>query len=269
VQDHVRLAVDSKACIVTGASRGIGRATAEVLCREGAHVLLVARHAEHLDDAVEACRELGGRAEPAALDVTSEGTAEELADLCAARFGRIDVLVNNAGTSSVRPLDELSDEDWQAQWELNVMAPMRLTRAIAPRMVDTGGGRIVNVCSSAGRRPSSTNAAYSVTKAAELALTRGLASEWADRGVLINAVAPGPTASELWLAPDGLLDQTAGRQDVERDEALAAASERIPLKRFGTVEEVAAVIALLCSEEVAPSGAIWPVDGGHVPRTIS
>ncbi|HMJ97659.1 MAG TPA: SDR family oxidoreductase [Thermoleophilaceae bacterium] len=265
----MRLAVDSRACIVTGASRGIGRATAELLCREGAHVLLVARHAEDLDEAVDACRELGGRAVPATLDVTSEGAAEQLADLCAAEFGRIDVLVNNAGTSSVRSLDELTDDDWLAQWEVNVMAPMRLTRAIAPRMVESGGGRIVNVCSSAGRRPSSTNAAYSVTKAAELALTRGLAAEYADQGVRINAVAPGPTASDLWLAPEGLLDQTAGRKGVPRDQALSDAADRIPLKRFGTVEEVASVIALLCSEEVAPSGAIWPVDGGHVSGTIS
>ena len=106
-------------------------------------------------------------------------------------MGGIDVLVNNAGTSFARGLDELTDEDWQGQWELHVMAPMRLMRAAAPRMAQRGGGRIVNVCSSAGKRPSLTNAAYSVTKAAQLSLSRVFADSYAADNVLVNAVAPG------------------------------------------------------------------------------
>jgi 3-oxoacyl-[acyl-carrier protein] reductase len=179
------------------------------------------------------------------------------------------VLVNNAGTSAVRDIDELTDDDWQRQWQLNVMAPMRLTQVMAPLMAASGGGAIVNVCSSSGRRPSSTNGAYSVTKAAELALTRSQAAEYEEQGVRINAVAPGPITSELWLAPGGLLDQVAEREGLTREEALDAASERVPIKRYGTVEEVAAVIVLLCAGALAPSGAIWPADGGHVPATIS
>jgi NAD(P)-dependent dehydrogenase (short-subunit alcohol dehydrogenase family) len=265
----MKLDLDSKACIITGASRGIGRATAEALCREGARVLLVARGEEEVEQAAAACRAIGGDAVAVTLDVTSPRAAHRLADRCTTEFGRIDVLVNNAGTSAVRGVDELTDDDWDAQWQLNVMAPMRLTHVVAPVMAAAGGGTIVNVCSSSGRRPSATNAAYSVTKAAELALTRALAAEYGEQGVRINAVAPGPTTSALWLAPGGLLDQVAVRQGVAREEALLDASDRIPLKRYGTVEEVAAVIALLCAGEIAPSGAIWPVDGGHVAGTIS
>ena len=264
----MKLNLDGKACIITGASRGIGRATAEALCGEGARVLLVAR-GEEVEDAAAACGAIGGDAVAVTLDVVSPRAADRLADRCIAEFGRIDVLVNNAGTSAVRSLDELTDDDWHVQWQLNVVAPMRLTRVVASLMAASGGGTIVNVCSSSGRRPSSMNAAYSVTKAAELALTRALAAEYGEQGVRINAVAPGPTTSELWLAPGGLLDQVADRQEVARVEALQAASDRIPLKRYGTVEEVAAVIVLLCTGEIAPSGAIWPVDGGHVPGTIS
>jgi 3-oxoacyl-[acyl-carrier protein] reductase len=148
------------------------------------------------------------------------------------------------------------------------MPPLRLTRVVAS-MIAAAGGRIVDVCSSSGRRPSSTNAAYSVTKAAELALTLALAAEYAEQGVQIDAVAPGPTASEIWVAPGGLLDQVADRQGVARDEAMRGTSERIPLKRFGTVGEVCCGIALLCAENIPPSGAIWPLDGSHVSGTIS
>ena len=107
--------------------------------------------------------------------MTDADAGERIVDgVRAPASGGIDVLVNNAGTSEARPLDELSDAEWQAQWELHVMAPMRLMRAVAPRMAERGGGRIVNVCSSAGKRPSLTNAAYSVTKAAQLSLSRDL-----------------------------------------------------------------------------------------------
>ncbi|HKR98339.1 MAG TPA: SDR family oxidoreductase, partial [Candidatus Dormibacteraeota bacterium] len=159
------LGLGGRACIVTGASRGIGLETAKALCSEGAAVLLVARNEGPLREAVEACAPLGGRAESLALDATAPGSAERMAEECDRRFGSLDVLVNNAGTSSVTPFEELTDEDWQLQWELNVLSPMRLMRAVAPRMAERGWGRIVNVASSSGKRPSSTNMAYSVTKA--------------------------------------------------------------------------------------------------------
>jgi NAD(P)-dependent dehydrogenase (short-subunit alcohol dehydrogenase family) len=188
---------------------------------------------------------------------------------CERRLGALDVLVNNAGTSFARALEEIPDEDWQQQWELNVTAPMRLMRAAAPRMAELGGGRIVNVCSSSGKRPSSTNAAYSVTKAAELSLSRAFADAYARRGVLVNAVAPGPVETELWTAEGGLADQQAAARGISREEALEAAREKIPLGRFGTDEEIAATIVFLCSARASNvTGAAWSVDGGTVPVII-
>jgi 3-oxoacyl-[acyl-carrier protein] reductase len=178
----------------------------------------------------------------------------------------VDVLVNNAGTSTVRPLDELTDDDWLGQLELHVMAPMRLMRALAPPMAERGWGRIVNVSSSSGKRPSLTNAAYSVSKAAQLALSRVWADAYASRGVLVNAVAPGPTATELWMGEAGLAVQTAGRAGSTREEALEATAAKTSLGRLGTPEEVADVIVFLCSERAADVvGASWSVDGGVVP----
>jgi 3-oxoacyl-[acyl-carrier protein] reductase len=246
------LGLNGKACIVTGASRGIGAATATMLAAEGADVLTVSRGGAELE-----------------LDLTDPEAPDRVVAECEKRHGRVDVLVNNAGTSRVKPLDELTDEDWQGQWELHVMVPMRLMRAAAPLMARSGGGRIVNVCSSSGKRPSLTNAAYSVTKAAELSLSRVFADAWSSKGVLVNAVTPGPVKTPLWLAEGGLADQVAEARGISREEALEAAREKIPLGRFGTEEEIAATIVFLCSERASNvTGAAWSVDGGSVPVII-
>jgi 3-oxoacyl-[acyl-carrier protein] reductase len=263
------LGLRDRACIVTGASRGVGRATAMALAREGAVVLLVGRSEESLSEVAQACALAGGRAETLALDVTAPDAGERMTRACLERLGRIDALVNNAGTSAVRPLEELTDEDWQAQWELHVMAPMRLMRAAAPAMSERGWGRIVNVSSSSGKRPSQTNMAYSVTKAAELSLSRAFADLYAAKGVLVNAVTPGPTASELWLAPGGLADQTAHARGISREEVLEATASRVPRGKLASEDEIAAVIVFLCSARASNVvGAAWSVDGGTVPVII-
>jgi 3-oxoacyl-[acyl-carrier protein] reductase len=254
------LGLEGKACIVTGATSGIGLATVKLLRDEGARVLLVARDAEAL-------AHLGG--ESIAADVTEQDAGERVVAACLARFGAVDVLVNCAGTSFVRPLEELTDEDWQGQWELNVIGPLRLMRAAAPRMAAAGGGRIVNVCSSSGKRPSLTNVAYSVTKAAQLSLSRHFADRYVGDGVLINAVAPGPVTSPLWLEEGGLADQAAAARGVSREEALAAQQAKVPLGRFASPEEIAAVIVFLCSAQASTvAGAAWSADGGTVPSFI-
>src|SRR4249920_409351 len=188
------LGLKGRACVVTGANRGIGRETARQLCAEGASVLLVARDAERLAvaaaDAAAAGADAGGRAETLSLDVTAEDAGAAMLAAAEERFGALDALVNNAGTAQWRDLDDVPDEDWRAQYELNVMAPLRAMRAAIPAMAERGWGRVVNVCSTAGKRPSAAMAEYSVAKAAELSLSRLFADRHAKSGVLVNAVWP-------------------------------------------------------------------------------
>jgi 3-oxoacyl-[acyl-carrier protein] reductase len=265
----VDLGLTERACIITGASRGIGRATALALAEEGAGVLLVGRDPDALGEAAASCRPTGADVETLALDVTEPEAGRRVVDSCLDRFGRLDVLVNNAGTSAVRALEELTDQDWQAQWELHVMAPMRAMREAAPVMAERGWGRIVNVSSSSGKRPSGTNMAYSVTKAAVLSLSRAFAELYAGRGVLVNAVTPGPVGDELWLGSGGLADQAAAARGVSREEVLEQVAGRTPVGRLAREEEIAAVIAFLCSEAASNvAGAAWSVDGGTVPVII-
>lgn len=203
------------------------------------------------------------------VNVTEPDAGERLVASCEERFGRLDAVVNNAGTTWVDPLEELTDEDWRQQWEVHVMGSMRVMRAAAPRMAEQGYGRIVNVCSAAGRAPSQTNVAYSVANAAQLSLSRAFADAYAPWGVLVNAVAPGPVASPLWMGEGGLADQMAERQGVSREHVIAASCARVPLGRYGTEEEIAAVILFLCSELASyVSGAAWSVDGGFVSAIV-
>ena len=257
------LELNDVVCIVTGASRGIGLATTQRLAAAGGRVLLVGRDRDRLE---AAAAEVGGEALVA--DVTDPGAAAAIVAR-ARELGGPGVLVNNAGTSFARPVDELTDADWREQYELHVLAPMRLMREAAPLMAAAGGGRIVNVCSSAGKRPSLTNAAYSVTKAAQLSLSRTWADLHAADGVLVNAVAPGPVSSELWMAEGGLADQTAAARGLSRDEALAAQEAKVPLGRFATPGEVADVVVFLCSARASTvTGAAWSVDGGTVATIV-
>jgi NAD(P)-dependent dehydrogenase (short-subunit alcohol dehydrogenase family) len=268
------LGIAGRACVVTGASRGIGRETARQLCAEGAAVLLVARTADALAEAAEEAKaagtSAGGRAEVLALDVTAEDAGERMLAAASELFGGLDVLVNNAGAARWRDLDDVPDEDWRAQYELNVMAPLRAMRAAAPAMVERGWGRIVNVCSTAGKRPSAAMPEYSVAKSAELSLSRLFADRYASSGVLVNAICPGPVEAELWMEPGGLLDQSRELSGAgSREEALEAAGSNRPIGRLAEVGEIASAIVFLCSERASyVSGAAWSVDGGTVQVII-
>jgi 3-oxoacyl-[acyl-carrier protein] reductase len=241
------LGIEGRLAVVTGASRGIGAATADMLAAEGARVVRVSRGE--------------------GIDVKDPDAAERIAERAGAP---VDILVNNAGTSAVKALGDVTDEEWHEQFELHVMASMRLMRAFAPGMAERGWGRIVNVSSSAGKRPSSNlSAAYSVAKAAQLSLSRVFADAYGSRGVLVNAVAPGPTSTPQWMAEGGLGDQTAAAKGLSREEALEAQGGRAPLGRFAEAEEIAAVIAFLCSERASNvAGAAWSVDGGTVGTIV-
>jgi 3-oxoacyl-[acyl-carrier protein] reductase len=243
----MNLGLEGRVCVVTGGTRGIGAATVRMLAQEGARVLSVSRHGADVE-----------------LDVTDPDAGQRLLAACPDPPW---ALVNNAGTSQARALEDLADSDWQEQWELHVMAPMRLMRALAPVMAEAGGGRIVNVSSSSGRRPSRRlDAAYSVTKAAQLSLSRVFADAFAAKGVLVNAVTPGAIEGELWKEEGGLADQIAARTGKTREEVLESTRSSPPLGRMGTDDEVAAVITFLCSERASNvAGAAWAVDGGVVP----
>jgi 3-oxoacyl-[acyl-carrier protein] reductase len=235
------LGISGRVAVVTGATRGIGERTADRLEEEGARVLRVSRGE--------------------GIDVT----APDVGELIAARApGPVDILVNNAGTSFARGLDELTDDDWNGLWELHVMASMRLMRAFAPGMAERGWGRIVNVTSSAAKRPSLTNVAYSVTKAAQSSLSRVFADTYAKHGVCVNSVAPGPTSSPLWVAEGGLGDQTAAAKGLgSRQDGIDDQAARVPMGRFAEPDEIAAVVVFLCSERASNvTGAAWSVDGG-------
>ncbi len=268
------LGLKGRSCAITGASRGIGRETARLLCAEGANVLLVARNEARLTAAREEMAatgsEAGGRAESLVLDVTAEDAGEQMLTAAEERFGSLDVLVNNAGAAQWRDLDDVPDEDWRAQYELNVMAPLRAMRSAIPAMAERGWGRVVNVCSTAGKRPSAAMPEYSVAKAAELSLSRLFADRYAKSGVLVNAICPGPVEAELWMEPGGLLDRSQEMSGAaSREEALAVAGAKRPIGRLASPDEIAAAIVFLCSARASyVSGAAWSVDGGTVQVII-
>ncbi|HEX6689028.1 MAG TPA: SDR family oxidoreductase [Solirubrobacterales bacterium] len=268
------LGLKGRSCVVTGASRGIGQETARLLCAEGAKVLLVGRDEERLvkaqGEAVAAGSAAGGGAQRLVLDVTDADAGERMLAAASDYFGSLDVLVNNAGAARWRHLDDVPDEDWYAQYELNVMAPLRAMRAAVPAMAERSWGRIVNVCSTAGKRPSAAMPEYSVAKAAELSLSRLFADRYAKQGVLVNAICPGPVEAELWMEAGGLLDQSHEMSGAEsREAALAEAGAKRPIGRLAEVGEIAAAIVFLCSERASyVSGAAWSVDGGTVQVII-
>ncbi len=258
------LGLEGKACLVTGASRGIGLEIARRLVAEGARVMVTGRDEARLK-AVSV--ELQCQAVP--VDVTEPDAAGRLIDACEYAFGGIDVLVNNAGTSYVKALADLEDADWRLNHELHVMAPMRLMQLAAPRMAERGWGRIVNVTSSAGKRPSPMNAAYAVSKAGQLSLSRVFADAYAAQGVLVNAVAPGITASELWVGAGGMADQLAAQGGGTREAAIADRAAKAPLGRMSEPGEIADVVVFLCSERASSvAGAAWSVDGGAVATIV-
>ena len=180
------------------------------------------------------------------------------------------MLVNNAGTARWRDLDDVPDEDWQAAWELNVMACHRAMRALVPGMRERGWGRVVNVSSTAGKRPSRYMPEYSVAKAAQLSLRASTRTAARADGVLVNAICPGPTKSELWVGEGGLADQSAALSGLAgAAEAIEKAGAGRPIGRLAEVDEIAAAIVFLCSEQASyVAGAAWSVDGGTVQVII-
>jgi 3-oxoacyl-[acyl-carrier protein] reductase len=259
------LGLRERVCVVTGSTGGIGRETARLLAEDGARVVVTGRCAERVEETAGAV----GAALGLVHDLAEPDAPEELIAEASAQVGPVDVLVNNVGIAYQASFADLSDRQWDEMWQLNVMSYVRAIRAVLPSMRERGRGAIVNVSSTSGKRPSTGMPNYSVTKAAVLSLSRLVADLYAGDGIRCNAVAPGPTATEAWLAEDGLADQQAQRSGKTRDEVLEAVGRGRPLGRFAEPDEIAAVIAFLCSERASyVTGAAWSADGGTVPIII-
>jgi NAD(P)-dependent dehydrogenase (short-subunit alcohol dehydrogenase family) len=244
----VELGLRDKVCVVTGSTAGIGHEAARQLVEEGAHVVTSGR------------REGGIGELHVVADLAQPGEPERLIAAALDRFGRIDCLVNNVGGTDIRRFDELTDADWEASFQLNLMSAVRATRAVLPAMRERGGGSIVNVSSSAGKRPSMSMPDYSVMKAGLLSFSRLVADLYSKDGIRCNAVTPGPTATEAWMGEGGLAEQQG-----DRDAVLEKVAAGRPIGRLAQPEEVAAVVVFLCSDRASyVTGAAWSADGGTV-----
>ena len=245
------LGLAGKACVVTGSTGGIGREVARLLAEEGARVVTCGRSAgPGIGEALHVVADLSEPSAPAAL-----------VERAAAELGGLDVLVNNVGCARQARFEEVADEEWDSLWQLNVMSYVRAIRAALPHLRESRGA-IVNVSSTAGKRPSTSMPHYSVTKAAVLSLSRLVADVHAEDGIRCNAVAPGPTATQAWLGDGGLADQQGG----DREEVLRKVAAGRPLGRLAEPEEIAAVVVFLASGAASyVTGAAWSADGGTVP----
>lgn len=259
----MELGLEGRAAIVTGASRGIGRAIAERLAAEGCRVLLVARDPVALSEAGTA---IEGSAHLAA-DVTVPGSAEAVVAACLDAFGRLDVLVNNAGGASPARLEELTDDDWQAAFQLNFFSAVGLSAAAVPVMREAEWGRIVHVASVSGREPDPLFAPYSAAKAALLNFSTSLSQAYAADGVLSSCVVPGITLTELVAAN---AEGAAARTGSTSADVMGAMLDRhrVAAGRFGSADEIADAVAFLASERAAwITGATLEVDGGTLRAT--
>jgi 3-oxoacyl-[acyl-carrier protein] reductase len=261
------LGLQQRICLVTGSTTGIGLETARLLAAEGARVVVTGRDSKRVDAArTETGAELG-----VACDFWEPGAPDAVVAEIAESLGPVECLVNNVGEAYQAGFEEVTDEQWDAMWQLNVMSYVRCIRAALPGMKELGRGVIVNVSSTAGKRPSTGMPNYSVTKAAVLSLSRLVADLYAKNGIRCNAVAPGPTATQAWLGEGGLADQqAAGSGSIKtRLEVLQAVGSGRPLGRLAEPEEIASVIAFLYSERASyVTGSAWSADGGTVPIII-
>jgi len=250
------LGLKEKVAIVTGGTQGIGRATALTLAREGAAVAIAAREQERLDRTAAEIRAAGGRVAAIKADVSQAADCERVVAEAVKAFGRLDILINNAGTSATGEFAAASDAVWQADFDLKLFAAIRLARLAIPHMKRQGGGRIVNLTNIGAKQPRAKSMPTTVTRAAGLAFTKALSKELAPDNILVNTVCIG-------LVRAGQHEARAARQGVDLEQLYAAMGKDIPLGRVGRAEEVANVIAFLASEAASfVSGTSVNLDGG-------
>ncbi len=256
------LGLTGKVVLVTGGSKGIGKAVARGLAEEGARVAITARGKEALDRAAsEITKATGGEVFTVVGDLTKPGDAERIVEAVAGHFGRIDVLINNAGAAPGGLILDLTEEDWQKALQLKFMGYVRCTKAVLPHMLRQGGGRIVNIIGNDGVKPIGIELTPSAANAADLAMTVALAEQYGRQGICINAINPGPVATERW---DELIGGIAKIRKIPVEDAQKRAERSIPLGRICTPEEVANVAVFVASSRASfMNGALITLDGGQ------
>ena len=240
--------MEGRVALVTGASRGIGRAIARALAARGIAVVAGARE-DHANAVVGDIRSAGGQAEAVALDVTSSASVDQAVETTLGRFGRVDVLVNNAGIARDQLMLRMKRDDWDLVLATNLTAAYTCAQAVLRPMIKQRSGRIINISSVVGQTGNAGQANYAASKAGLIGFTKALALEVASRNITVNAVAPGLIDTEMTQAIS--------------DGAHESWTDRIPLKRLGTPEDVAAAVVFLASDEASYiTGHVLAVNGG-------
>jgi NAD(P)-dependent dehydrogenase (short-subunit alcohol dehydrogenase family) len=247
-----------KSALITGAARGIGRSIAEAYVREGAQVMI----ADLLDDAAQAlAKELGSQARSTRMDVTDQASIQEAVSATVEAFGDIDLLVNNAGIFDMCRLEEITEERYRHQFDVNVAGTIFTCQAAVPHMITRGGGAIINFSSQAGRRGEPYIVLYCATKAAIISVTQSLALELAKHNIRVNAIAPGVIDTPMWDHVDSLFSQYENRPLGEKKRLVG---ESVPLGRMGDPRDIADPAVFLASDDARYITAqTYNVDGGN------
>ena len=254
VLDSFRL--DGKVALVTGGARGLGKVMATALAQAGADVAITARSVGSCEQtAAEIGEQTGRKCQGFAAEVTSMTDVDRVAAEVEATFGKIDILVNNAGTNIRGQIDQLSEADWDSVIDTNLKGPFLCARAIGPKMVKRGWGRVINMGSTLSVIALPGRAPYASSKAGVMNLSRVLALEWAGTGVTVNTICPGPFATEM------------NRQLLDDPAKYKALMDLIPMGRWGDVEEIAGAVVFLSSNASSyMTGSAVFVDGGWTAR---
>jgi 3-oxoacyl-[acyl-carrier protein] reductase len=257
------LGLANKKAVIVGASEGIGFASAMGLAQEGVEVFIVSRSLEKLEPAAEKIRkETGAVVHVKACDITKADEVEGLGVWLSGETDYIDILVTAVGGSVKRAFDDLSDDDWLANYEFNILGNVRLVRSTLPFVRKSDAGTIVIVSAAGGKQPYPNQGVSNVHKAGVFGLTKTLAGELVGENIRVNSVAPGRTVTSLWTNRFDLISKERGVTPDEIQEELA---QEIPIKRFGQPEEIANVVVFMCSEKSSYMvGQSVSVDGGMV-----
>lgn len=252
----MNLELNQRVALVTGASQGIGKAIAAKLAQEGASVVLTARGEERLNQVVSEIQAAGGKAIGIAADVSKKEDCERLIQFTVEKFGKIDILINNAGTSATGEFEAATDDIWQADFDLKLFAAIRLSRLAIPHMKKQSWGRIINLTNIGAKQPAAKTMPTTVTRAAGLALTKALSKEYAANNILVNSICIG-------LIKAGQHETKAAKAGVPIDQWYDNLAKTVPLGRVGRAEEVANVAAFLASEAASyVTGSSINLDGG-------